>query len=30
MHPNIKILTLAAERLGELTDELVFLGGYAR
>lgn len=29
MHPNIKILTLAAECLGELTKELVFLGGCA-
>ena len=29
MHPNIKILTLAAERLGELTEKLVFLGGCA-
>jgi len=29
MHPNIKILTLAAERLSGLTEELVFLGGCA-
>ena len=29
MHPNIKILTLAAKHLGELTKELVFLGGCA-
>ena len=29
MHPNIRILTVAAESLGELTEELVFLGGCA-
>lgn len=29
MHPNIQILTSAAESLGELTNDLVFLGGCA-
>lgn len=29
MHPNIRILTVAAQCLGELTEELVFLGGCA-
>lgn len=29
MHPNIQILTSAANSLGELTNDLVFLGGCA-
>lgn len=28
-NPNIEILTHAVEKLGEVSDELVFLGGCA-